>query len=176
MFWEEKHGIQTQGTEVLLPSAWSVGADLSRAQGLPSCSDVLLRTWGRGLALWLDAGCSRDDTHSRAPCTSARLHGVHIRFSVSLCPVLLLPHHSHGCGSLINNWYPELYLRMSLKNPTWLFMTLQIIREARLSYGNSWWWVTEEECRNIRIRGRKINYRLLLARDCFVEHTRDPRN
>lgn len=50
VFREEKHGIQTQGTEVLLPSAWSVGADLSRTQGLPSCSGVLLRTWGGGLA------------------------------------------------------------------------------------------------------------------------------
>ena len=60
VFWEEKHGIQTQGTEVntRLPLGGGLAAKCVEYWGrpvtplrvFPSCSDVLLRARGGGLA------------------------------------------------------------------------------------------------------------------------------
>lgn len=109
VFWEEKHGLQTQGTEVnaRFPLGEGLAAKCVECGGrpvtllrvFPSCSDVLLRTCpGRrpGPPGWMPDVLMMTLTPELAT-QLARLHQVHIQFSVSLCPFLLLPHHSQGC-------------------------------------------------------------------------------
>lgn len=111
VFWEEKHGLQTQGTEVnaRFPLGEGLAAKCVECGGrpvtllrvFPSCSDVLLRTFPGAEAWppWLDAGCSRDDTPelttvSQAPSGSHTVQRLPLPIPASASSLsrVLIPH------------------------------------------------------------------------------------